>query len=416
MADKKVGYKFKNMSKIITDEKLIEEILTRSVAEVLPTMQDLKNALLSGKKLRIYVGADATGPQLHIGHATNFMILEKLRRLGHEVIVLFGDFTALIGDPTDKSAARIRLTKAQVEANIKSWKEQIAPILNFKDRKNPAKILRNSKWLAKLKFTNLIELASNFTVQRMLERDMYEKRIEEGKPIHMHEFFYPLMQGYDSVAMDVDLEIGGTDQTFNMLAGRTLQKSYNDREKFVLATTLLVNPKTGKKLMSKSEGGFIALNDSPTEMFGKTMALPDEVIIQVFTDCTYLPLEEIKELEKQMKSWANPRDIKMKLAFELVKIYYSEKAAQEAQENFVKVFSKKETPEEVKSYKVESKKLLEILVETNLASSNSDGRRVIKQGGVKIDNEVIKDVNFNLSTGEHLIQKGKRFFVKVIIG
>ena len=413
------------MSKVITDssrlrspkqdEKLIEEILNRSVAEVLPTRQELKDVLLSGKKLRIYIGADATGPQLHIGHATNFMILEKLRQLGHEVIVLFGDFTALIGDPTDKSAARVRLTKAQVEANIKSWKEQIAPILDFKDRKNPAKILRNSKWLAKLKFTNLIDIAANFTVQRMLERDMYEKRIEEGKPIHLHEFFYPLMQGYDSVAMDVDLEIGGTDQTFNMLVGRTLQKNYNNREKFVLSTTLLVNPKTNKKLMSKSKGGFIALNDSSEQMFGKTMALPDEVIIQVFTDCTYLPLDEIKQMEKDLQSWANPRDLKMKLAHELVKIYHGGKAAGEAQANFVKVFSKKETPEEVKSFKVKSNKLLEVLEETGLVTSKSEARRVVEQGGVKVDDNIVSDVNINLAAGEHLIQKGKRFFVRVII-
>jgi tyrosyl-tRNA synthetase len=397
------------------DPQKIEELLSRSIAEILPSKEDLRQLLLGGKKIRVYVGADATGPQLHIGHSTNFIILEKLRQMGHEVFVLFGDFTAMIGDPTDKMAERRRLTKKQVEENIKTWKRQLSKTLDFNDKKNPAKIVKNSKWLSELKLSDLIDIASHFTVQRMLERDMFERRLKEEKPIYLHEFMYPLMQGYDSVALNVDLEIGGTDQTFNMLAGRMLQKVYDNRDKFVLTTTLLVNPLTGKKLMSKSEGGFIALNDKPNEMFGKVMALPDEVIVQIFIDCTHLPMETIRQMEKEIKNGANPKDYKMRLAFEIVKLYHGEKAAKEARDNFVRVFQKKEAPEEIPVKKVKSEQLFEILVEAGLAESKSEARRLIEQGGVKVDDKIIKDIYFkpDLEKQGVLIQKGKRFFVKV---
>ena len=397
-------------------EKQIDEILHRSVAEVLPTKEEFKKILLSGKKLKIYIGADATGPQLHIGHATNFMILEKFRQLGHEVIVLFGDFTAMIGDPTDKSAARIKLSEAQVEENIKTWKSQVEKIVDFKDEKNPAKIVRNSEWLSKLNFTDLIGIASNFTVQRMMERDMFEKRMEEGKPIYVHEFFYPFMQGYDSVYLNVDLEIGGTDQTFNMLAGRTLQKVYNNREKFVFSTTLLVNPKTGKKLMSKSEGGYIALNDSPNDMFGKTMALADETIIQVFIDCTFVSLEEIKKKEKALKAEEiNPRDLKIELAYELVKIYHGEGEAQKAKEYFVNTFSKKEMPTGIAEFTVGNNvKILDYIVAVGFAGSKSDARRKLEQGGVSIDGEkVSEDIILDGKFEEKVLKVGKKDFVKI---
>lgn len=398
-------------------EKQINEILTRSVSQVLPSAGDLKKLLLSGKKLRIYIGADATGPQLHIGHATNFMLLERLRKLGHEVIVLFGDFTAMIGDPTDKGAARIRLTKEQVEINISSWKEQVSHVLNFDDKENPAKIVRNSDWLSKMTFTELIDVASNFTVQQMLERDMFEKRINEGKPIYVHEFFYPFMQGFDSVHLDVDVEIGGTDQTFNMLVGRTLQKKYNNREKFIVSTTLLTNPVTGKKLMSKSEGGFVGLNDSPNDMFGKIMALPDETIVQLFIDCTYIAAEEIKEVEKEMESGKmNPRDAKLRLAGEIVEIYHGKKAARLAREYFVSTFSKKEIPSDIPEFELkDSRKLVEILVESGNAKSLSDARRKIEQGGVSIDDEKITDTQAEIGKEKDgkVLKIGKLGFVKV---
>ncbi|HOX10504.1 MAG TPA: tyrosine--tRNA ligase [Candidatus Moranbacteria bacterium] len=399
-------------------EKQIDEILTRSISQVLPTKEEFKNLLLSGKKLKIYIGADATGPQLHIGHATNFMLLEKLRQMGHDVTVLFGDFTAMIGDPTDKNAARIRLTKKQVAENILSWREQVSHVLSFDDSANPAKIVKNSEWLSKLDFSDLIDLASNFTVQQMMERDMFEKRIKEAKPVYVHEFFYPLMQGYDSVHLDVNVEIGGTDQTFNMLVGRTLQKKYNDKEKFVISTTLLINPVTGKKLMSKSEGGFVALNDSPNEMFGKIMALPDETIIQVFIDCTYVSMEDIKKLEKEMEDGdLNPRDAKLRLAGEIVEIYHGEDKARDARDYFIKTFSQKEIPENVAEFKIdgESKKLAEILVESGNAKSLSDARRKIEQGGVSIDEEKLTDAQAIITKEKNgkVLKIGKLGFIKI---
>ncbi len=399
-------------------EKKIDEILNRSVSQVLPVKDDLKKILMSGKKLRIYIGADATGPQLHLGHATNFMLLEKMRQLGHEVIVLFGDFTAMIGDPTDKNAARIRLTKEEVDKNIETWKEQVAHILKFDDSQNPAKIVCNSDWLAKMNFADVVDLASNFTVQQMLERDMFEKRIEEEKPIYVHEFFYPLMQGYDSAHLDVDIEIGGTDQTFNMLVGRTLQRKYNDREKFVISTTLLTNPVTGKKLMSKSEGGFIALNDPSNDMFGKTMALPDETIIQVFIDCTYVSMEEIEKMEQDMKGEKlNPRDAKLRLAREIVTIYHGEDAARDAHTYFISTFSKKEIPEDVTEFVAEEgMKLADLLVKSGNAKSMSDARRKIEQGGVSCDDEKFVDAKMiiNKRLDGKVMKIGKFSFVKIV--
>jgi len=403
-------------------EQKIDEVLSRGVADVLPTKEDLRKLLLSDKKIKIYIGADATGPQLHIGHATNFMLLEKFRQLGHEVIVLFGDFTAMIGDPTDKSAARVKLSEEQVEKNIETWKSQVEKIVDFKDEKNPAKIVRNSQWLSKLNFTDLIGIASNFTVQRMLERDMFEKRIKENKPIYVHEFFYPFMQGYDSVHLDVDLEIGGTDQTFNMLAGRTLQKAFNNREKFVLSTTLLVNPKTGKKLMSKSDGNFIALNDSPNDMFGKTMALADETIIQVFIDCTFISIDEIKKKERMLKSQEiNPRDLKLELAYELVKIYHGEAEAEKAKEYFINTFSKKEIPENIREHKVEwceslnsYQNIIDFIFSAGLAKSKSDARRKIEQNGVSIAGEGTIGVRILTKDDDGKVLKvGKKDFIKI---
>lgn len=234
------------MKNIDTNNEKIEEILTRSIAEILPTKDGLRNELKSGKRLRIYTGTDATGTSLHIGHATNYMVLEKLRRLGHEVIFLVGDFTARIGDPTDKNeTARKQLTREQVIENVKTWIDQVRPVIDVDNKENPVRILFNNDWLSKLSFEDVINLASNFTVQRMIERDMFQVRMQSNKPLYLHEMLYPLMQGYDSVAIDVDVEMCGRDQKFNALAGRTLLKKIKNKEKFVLITTLLENPKTG---------------------------------------------------------------------------------------------------------------------------------------------------------------------------
>ena len=299
-------------------EQKVDEILSRSVKEILPSKEALKERMMTGNKMKIYIGTDATGSSLHLGHATNYIILEKFRQLGHEVIFLIGDFTSRIGDPTDKSAARVQLTREQVIENTKTWLNQVRPLIKIDDKENPVKIVYNHDWLSKLTFEDVIDIASNFTVQRMLERDMFEKRLKEEKPIYLHEFFYPLMQGYDSVALDVDIEMCGSDQKFNALAGRTLLKKYKNKEKFVFITTLLENPKTGEKMMSKSLGTGVFIDWDANKMFGSIMAQPDENMNQLFIDTTFLSLEEIDEV---MKS-ENPRDAKMKLAWEIVKIYH----------------------------------------------------------------------------------------------
>lgn len=398
--------------KTITDERKINHVLERGVEAIYPDKESLKKLLISGKKIKLYCGFDPTGPSLHIGHGNQLRKMAQFQKLGHEVIFLIGDFTAMIGDPTDKAATRKQLTPKEVKANLKGWKKQAGAILDFSGL-NPVKIKYNSQWLGKLKFADVLELASKFTVQRMMERDMFEKRAAEGKPIYIHEFMYPLMQGYDSVAMGVDLEVGGNDQTFNMLAGRDLMKELKGKEKCVLALKLLVDP-TGKK-MGKTEGNMITLVDSAEDMFGKVMSWPDSMIALSLETCTDVSFRDIEEMVQKMKAGANPRDFKMKLAYEIVKIYKGKAEAEKAQEGFVRVFSQKEKPDEVKSLKVKSHKVIDILVETGLAGSNSEARRLIDQKGVKSNDKVIEDINQELHSGEHLIQKGKRHFVKVII-
>jgi tyrosyl-tRNA synthetase len=401
-----------------TKEREIDELLARSVASVLPSKEKLKELLLSGKRLRVYIGADATGPQLHLGHATNFMLLERFRRLGHETIVLFGDFTAMLGDPTGRSKERIALTKEQVESHIASWKSQVSKLIDFEDTENPAKILRNSEWLASMNLSDVIGLARHFTVQQMLERDMFEKRLQEEKPIYLNEFLYPLLQGYDSVAMDVDIEIGGNDQTFNMLAGRTLQKAINSRDKSVIATTLLEHPVTKKKLMSKSEGGYIALDDTPNDMFGKSMALPDEIISQMFVDCTELPMAEIAVITKTLASGGNPRDAKIRLAKEIVALYHGVEEAEKAETYFIGTFSKGALPDE--ALPVDAKigeKLIDVIVRAGFAASNGEARRKIAQGGVAIDGTKIDDLQAVIEENhdQQVMKVGKKDFAKILL-
>jgi len=400
-----------------TNSEKIEEILSRSVQNILPSKDSFKKELLSGKKLRIYVGADATGTKLHIGHATNFMILERLRQLGHEVIILFGDFTAMIGDPSGKDTARKPLTKSDVKKNLETWKKQVSKIVKIGGFDNGAKIVTNSTWLSKMNFADVVKLASNFTVQQMIERDMFQKRLAEKKPIFLHEFFYPLMQGQDSVVLDVDAEVGGNDQTFNMLAGRTLQKIARNKEKFVVATTLLINPKTGKKLMNKSEGNVIGLDDEYHDMFGKCMALPDEAIVSVFTDCTYVSMNEIEEIKKQLAGGMNPRDVKLRLGKEIVKIYYDQEKADKAEKDFIETFKKGGLPENLEEIKTENgKSLAEFLVENKIVASKSDFRRLITENAVSnaVSGEKITDVNFKIHSNITL-KVGKKRFIKISI-
>src|SRR4030043_655259 len=286
------------MSKIITASNKIKEVLEKGVEKIYPSKEALEKTLKSGKRIRLYCGFDPTSPKLHIGNAIQLRKLAQFQNLGHEVIFLIGDFTGMIGDPTDKSAARKKITRKEILKNAKNYKNLASKILRFSG-KNPAKIMYNSEWNDKLTFIELIELASNFTVQQIIIRDMFQERIKKDKPIYLHEFFYPLAQAYDSVAMDVDLEIGGNDQTFNMLCGRQLMKALKNKEKFVLTTKLLNDP-SGKK-MGKTEGNIINLDEKPNEMYGKIMSWPDSLIFPGFELCTDLSIEEVNQIKKKKK-------------------------------------------------------------------------------------------------------------------
>jgi len=397
---------------INTDEKAIDKILKSGViVDVMPSIEEFRNKLLSGQKLRFYIGFDPTSTALHLGHARNIMVLEKFRKLGHEVIVLFGDFTAMIGDPTGRESARKQLTREKVLENVKNWKKHIRPLMDFGDKKNPPQIKYNSKWLSKLTFEDTVNLASNFTVQQMIERDMFEKRMKENRPIYLNEFLYPLMQGYDSVAMDVDVEICGTDQIFNALAGRTLLKRLKNKDKFVVSLSLITNPKTGE-LMSKSHGTGVFIDLEPSDMFGTVMAQPDEMI-KVLSESLFLPPEEIRELEIV----GNQMEAKKKVAFEIVKIFHGESEAKRAQKSFEKVFQKKDFGNGENLEKMEVKEgdeLKDILLSNKKVDSVSEFRRLIKNRAIDFDGEVISDVRYRIKKSG-VARIGKKLFVNLVI-
>ena len=402
------------MAKVITDERLVDEVLTRGVEQVFPDKAALKKKMMSGERIRLYCGFDPSAPSLHIGNAIQLNKLRQFQELGHEVIFLIGDFTGMIGDPTDKSAARKKLTREEVLANAKEYQKQAGGYLKF-DGDNPAKVMYNSEWCDKVTFRDLIEISSNFTVQQMLQRDMFQKRLQEEKPIYLHEFLYPLAQGYDSVAMDVDLEIGGNDQMFNMLCGRDLMRAMKNKEKFVLTNKLLAD-ETGKK-MGKSEGNAVFLDQSPEDMYGAVMSWTDGTIVPGLALATALPVSEVEKIrEALLDDKNNPRDFKMKLAFELVRINHGESAAESAQEHFIKTIQKKETPDEVAAIEVSAEfSLAAAMVEAGLAESNADAKRKIKQGGVEIGGEKIMDPNAKITKemDGQILKVGKRGFRRI---
>ncbi|MFH1766719.1 MAG: tyrosine--tRNA ligase [Patescibacteria group bacterium] len=397
-----------------TDMEKIDNLLTRGVENIYPNREAFEERLKTGKKIRLYLGVDPTAPQLHIGHAIGLRKLREFQDLGHEVILLIGSFTAMIGDPTDKMAARVQLTQKEVLKNAADYKKQASKILRFSGS-NAAKIMFNHKWLAKMSFEDVIDLASHFTVQQMAERDMFERRIKDGKPVYLHEFLYPLMQGYDSVAMDVDAEVGGSDQTFNMLAGRTLMKSMQQKEKFVLTTKLLTNDE-GKK-MSKTEGGLINLNDAPEEMYGKLMAMNDSMIMPYFEIATNVSLEDVEGIKIQLTNGVNPRDLKARLAATVVAMYYDEAAAIKAGENFEAIFQQGAMPDKMPEHRVaEEASIVDVLVFVGLASSKSEARRQIEQGAVKVDGVRVDSIDTKIqgSVEGLILQKGKRHFVRLV--
>jgi len=388
---------------VSTDPKKIKELLERGVENIYPKKEFLEKELLSGRQLTLYAGYDPTAPTLHIGHGITMLKLRQFQDLGHKVIMLIGDYTGMIGDPTDKSAARKKLTHEEALVNCKSYQKQASAILDFEGA-NPVKIKYNSEWLGEMRASEMLELTAHFTTQQFLERDMFQKRLAEEKPIYLHEFLYPLMQGYDSVAMNVDGEVGGNDQTFNMLIGRDLMKDLKGKEKFVLTVKLLADD-SGKK-MGKSEGNMIALSDSPEDMFGKVMRWTDGMIRSGFELCTRVEVLSDKHVK------AEPMKYKKLLAFEVVKTFLGEAAAKHGQEYFASVIQENEKPTDIAEIKPSTYDVVTVLVESKLVLSSSEARRAIEQGGVKVDDTKVEDIALKVKKGS-VVQKGKRFFVKV---
>lgn len=402
-----------NLTFLDMEKKQIEELLTRGVENIYPSREALEKVLLSGKKFKLYQGFDPTGIQLHIGHMAGLQKLKQWQNLGHEVIFLIGDGTGQAGDPSGKTRARDKyLTNKELRENATSYVVQAGRIVNF-DGPNPAKILYNGDWLNKLGLIDILNIANNFTLQQLEERDLYANRKSVGESISMREFLYPILQAYDSVAMDVDLELGGEDQTFNMLCGRSLVKKLLGKEKFVMTTPLLVDA-SGRKI-GKTEGNVIALDSDAGDLYGLIMSLPDEVIVRCFEYITSVDMQEVKKIEAEIKDGGNPMLFKKRLAFELVKMLNDEQAAQKAQENFENVFSKREIPEEIEERQAESKSAVELLLEIGFAPSKSEARRLVKQNAVKIDGETTGiDRQFN-SGDEFILKVGKLKFAKVKI-
>ena len=388
-----------DLIKVGTEEIIPENELVRKI----------EKSLKNNKPLNIKLGCDPSRPDLHLGHSVVLRKLKDFQDLGHTAILLIGNFTAMIGDPTGQNKTRPQLTKEEVSENSKSYMDQAGMILDSK----LLKIVHNGDWLSKMNFSDVIKLASNYTVARMLERDDFTKRYNGGQPISLHEFLYPLAQGYDSVHINSDVELGGTDQKFNLLVGRALQKESN-LDPQVIITTPLIEGTDGVEKMSKSYDNYIGFSDSPSDMYGKTLSIPDDLIIKYFEYCTrVLDFETIKlDFEKGN---ANPRDLKRRLAREIVEIYHTKQKAFKAEEDFDNLFIKKDIPDNIPEITLEEdSKLLDIMLNHAMVTSKGEGKRMIKQGGVKLNDVKISDLNTNVSKGsESILKVGKRKFLKI---
>lgn len=393
----------------------VEELLTRGVANIIPDKRELEKVLLSGKKLRVYQGFDPTSPQFHIGHVVGLRKLRQWQDLGHEVIFLIGDFTGMIGDPTGKDKTRTPLTKEQVLKNAETYKKQASKILRFAG-KNAVKIKYNSEWLEKIAASELIRLTSYLTFQQVIERDMFQKRLKDNMNISISEFLYPFMQGYDSVAMDIDVEVGGNDQLFNMLTGRDLMRKIKKKNKFVMTTPLLTDSQGVK--IGKTESNAIAIDDKPEELFGKIMALPDDVITKGLEYLTDVPMDEIKNINETLRNGENPVAYKKRLSYEIVKQLNNADAAKKAQENFEQTIQGEKFPNEIPTFKCNknNQNIIYLLVQTKLAESRAEAKRLIEQGGVSIDDKIIHSSNELVTPKDGVIVKvGKRRFIKIKI-
>jgi len=391
------------------------EIIHRGAAEIVPEeelKQKLYRSIKNGQPLRIKLGLDPTAPDIHLGHTVVLNKLRQFQDIGHEVHLIIGDFTGRIGDPSGKSETRKQLTEEEVNANAATYKEQIFKVLDPKK----TIIHFNSQWLMKMNFVDVLNLAGRYTVARMLERDDFAKRYKEGLPIGIHELMYPLMQGYDSVELRADVELGGTDQKFNLLVGRNLQKEYGFEPQIALMMPILEGT-DGVQKMSKSLGNYIGVNDEAYDMFGKVMSIPDSLIVRYFELLTRVPMEEIKTLQSAMeKGEINPRDVKIRLAKHIIAAYHNEEEAAKAEERFKIVFSQRDIPEDIPFVQITEREvwLPKFLQENGMVDSSSEGKRMIQQGAIKVN--AVKQVDENLVLEENMvIQVGKRKFIKVRI-
>jgi len=400
------------MAKINTDPKKIEELLTRGVAEVID-YNDLKKKLLSGKQLRVKLGIDPTSPHLHLGRSIPLLKLRDFQDLGHQIVFIVGDFTAVIGDTSDKDAERPMLTPEQVKENMKTYKAQAGKILDMKD----VEFYTNSTWLKKLDFHEIGEQADIFSVNQFIQRDNIRNRLKEGKRVSLREVLYPLMQGYDSVAVKADVELGGTDQRFNLLAGREMQPKYKQEPQNIMMNPL-IEGLDGRK-MSSSWGNTVTLDDEANSMYGKIMSMRDIAIIEYFITMTRSSLVEVFEMKEQLAQGANPKDIKMKLAHEIVRMYHGDKLAESAEISWKEAFEKGGIPQNVKKVEIKIKMpLVEILMKQGMVSSKTEFRRLVAEGAIKFfvkqeERKIIDPDTLLDESGD--LKIGKKRFLKIII-
>jgi tyrosyl-tRNA synthetase len=393
--------------KVITDEKKIEEVLNRGTEDIF-IKEHLKNELLSGKVLRVKFGIDPTSPAIHLGRAVPLRKLKEFQDLGHKIVLIVGDFTARIGDPSDKLEKRPMLTVAEIKKNLKTYIKQIGKIIDI----SKTEIHYNSEWLAKMDYLETAKLLECFTVQQMSKRRNFKERLDQGQDIFVVEFMYPALQGYDSVKIKADVEIGGFDQLFNLKAGRTVQKRYSQKEQDIM-TVVMLEGTDGRK-MSSSWGNIISLLDTADMMYGKVMAVNDSLIIKYFTLCTDLSMLEIDNFKKELEKGLNPRDAKIKLAFEIVKIYHGEKKAKEAEENFINTFSKGGVPENVPEIVAkEDAKLVDVLLTEKIVSSKTEFRRLVGEGAVTDMDKNEKITDFDSKALKAVYKIGKHRFIKI---
>lgn len=387
-----------------------EEVTTRAVEQIYPTPEELRTALLGDRQLTAYMGIDPTAPDMHVGHESQLMKLQRLHELGHHVILLIGDFTAMIGDPTDKSAARVKLTREEVLANAEGYRDQASKVLDFDHPTNPVELRYNSTWLGEMGFDDVLELASEFTVQQMLEREMFRRRIDEQKPVGLHEFMYPMMQGWDSVAMDVDIEVGGSDQIFNMLVGSTLIRRFKEKQKFVIAGQLLVDP-SGKKI-GKTEGNMITLNDKPLDMYHKIMMWGDDITPHALELCSTLPMSQIEEVKAGLDSGeVSGLEGKRFLAEVIVTDLHGAEVAQIAAQEYDSITRKEATIDTdlLERHTAHADQgIIKILCESGLAPSNSQARRLLASGAVRIDGQAVDEGWTFDDNGQRVLQVGKK--------